>query len=68
MPYSSSGRLPAGHHEGLYYAFANIYEEFLKDLEGEKAGYYPNIQDGVRIMHWLDSCWDSNKKHSWVKL
>lgn len=64
---SSAGRLPAGHHEGLYYAFANIYEEFLKDLAGEPAGYYPTIDEGLRIMHWLDSCWESNQKHAWVK-
>ncbi len=34
---SSASRLPAGHHEGLYYAFANIYEEYLKDISGEEA-------------------------------
>lgn len=67
LPFASSaGRLPAGHHEGLYYAFANIYEEFLKDLAGEEAGYYPSIDQGLEIMHWLDSCWESSQTHSWV--
>lgn len=63
---SSASRLPAGHHEGLYYAFANIYEEFIKDVAGEKAGYYPSIQEGYDLVHWLDCCWDSYQKHDWV--
>lgn len=66
--YSSTSRLPAGHHEGLYYAFANIYDEFLADVAGEKCGYYPTIDDGLNIMHWLDSCWKSNMKLSWVEV
>lgn len=66
--YSSTSRLPAGHHEGLYYAFANIYDEFLADVAGEKCGYYPTIDDGINIMHWLDSCWKSNMKHSWIEV
>ncbi len=63
---SSTGRLPAGHHEGLYYAFANIYENFLLDLEGKAHGYYPTIDDGLDIMQWLDSCWESNRAHGWA--
>jgi predicted dehydrogenase len=66
--YNSSSRLPSGHHEGLYYAFANIYEEFLNDLNGDKAGYYPTILEGLDIMHWLDFCYKSSKEHRWVKL
>lgn len=68
LPFGSTGRLPAGHHEGLYYSFANIYGPFIDDIKGEGGAYYPNIDDGVRIMHWLDKCYDSNQKQAWVEL
>lgn len=67
-PYSSAGRLPAGHHEGWYSVFANIYDAFLDDLLGKEHGFYPTIEDGVRVMHWLEKCYESNQKHAWVKL
>jgi len=63
---SSASRLPAGHHEGLYYAFANIYQAFIADLEGHPEGYYPTIDQGISIMTWLEGCWESNKEHKWV--
>ena len=65
---SSAGRLPAGHHEGLYYAFANIYEAFLSDLEGNPQGYYPGIDQGASIMAWLEGCWESHQDHKWVTI
>lgn len=68
LPYSSAGRIPAGHHEGLYYCFANIYGPFINDLEGKKAGYYPSIAEGVKCMHWLEGCYASNQTKKWVKL
>jgi predicted dehydrogenase len=68
LPYSNSGRLPAGHHEGLYYAFANIYGPFIDSIEGKGESYYPNIDDGLRIMKWLEVCYTSNLEHCWKKL
>ena len=68
LPYSSKGRLPMGHLEGLYYYFANIYEEFLLDLMGEAHGYYPGIEEGTGIMHWLDACYESHVAHTWVPM
>lgn len=68
FPYSSAGRLPAGHHEGLYYCFANIYGPFIDDIEGNGGAYYPSIEDGVRAMHWLEGCYTSNQEKAWVKL
>jgi predicted dehydrogenase len=67
-PYSSSGRIPAGHHEGLYYSFANIYGPFIEAITGKDGGYYPSIQEGVKAMHWLEGCYESSQKKSWVKL
>lgn len=73
MPYSSSGRIPAGHHEGLYYAFGNIYEKFINAIENKKSGKnveinYPSIIEGCKGMHFLESCFESNEKNAWVKL
>ena len=64
---SSAGRLPAGHHEGLYYAFCNIYDNFLLDIMGEKCEVYPTIDDGIEIMHWLETCWTAAQNHTWAK-
>jgi predicted dehydrogenase len=68
FPYDSSGRLPAGHHEGLYYTFANIYGPFIDDINGSGNSYYPNIVDGVRAMHWLEACYASNEAKTWIDL
>ena len=68
LPFGSAGRLPAGHHEGLYYCFANIYEPFIDAIEGKGETCYPSIVDGVRCMRWLESCYQSNQKQAWVKL
>ena len=68
LPFDSAGRLPSGHHEGLYYSFANIYGPFIDDIEGRDGGYYPSIADGVRCMRWLEGCYQSNQKKAWVKL
>ena len=68
FPYASAGRIPAGHHEGLYYCFANIYGPFIDDIEGHGGAYYPSITDGLRIMHWLEGSYASNQEKTWVKL
>ena len=66
------GRIPSGHPEGLYVAFANLYREFLNALEARKAGKdasgfdYPTVAmgvEGVRFVHAViesaakGSCW-----------
>ena len=67
-PYSSKSRLPAGHQEGWYYVFANLYDPFLAALENKSGGYYPTIDEGVRVAHWMEACYESNQKKAWVKL
>lgn len=53
-------RLPSGHPEGLYVAFANLYREFLDAIEAKKSGApkrpfdYPSVAmgvDGVKFVH-----------------
>jgi predicted dehydrogenase len=67
-------RLPAGHPEGFYEAFANIYKMALEDIRrvqtGQKPlGGYPNVYDGLRGMQFVNKAVESSKKGSvWVDM
>lgn len=72
---ASIARTPPSHPEGYLEAFANIYLEFsrhIKDrLNGEeKASYdYPNIDDGIRGMAFIEGAVESSKNNAaWTKL
>jgi hypothetical protein len=69
-------RIPSGHPEGYFEAFANIYSAFLTALAKKKAGRkltaedldFPNILDGVRGVRYIEKCVESSKKGSvWVR-
>ena len=73
----SSSRLPAGHPEAFYEAFANIYTsvfdamaEFRDTKEyAWKNGLYPNVIDGIDGMNFIQSCVESSRNNaSWVSL
>ena len=59
--YCWKSRLPSGHTEGWYYAFADIYDGFLAALQGDANAYYPSIDDGVRGMRFIDACCESDR-------
>lgn len=70
-------RLPAGHPEGFYEAFANIYRNFLAALGEKKSGSdvdpedfdYPSVHAGVQGVKFINACVDSSESGSeWVKL
>lgn len=70
-------RLPSGHPEGLYCAFANIYKTYinaiLKKINGEKlteSDYdFPTVSDGVEGVEFIHAAVKSNKNDSaWVEL
>ncbi|WP_342087325.1 Gfo/Idh/MocA family protein [Dyadobacter sp. OTU695] len=61
-------RIPAGHPEGYFEAFANLYRNFAIHLraywEGKKADPvydFPTAQDGLRGMKFIDAVIASNK-------
>lgn len=62
-------RIPSGHPEGLYEAFANIYKVWintnLKKLNGEELSKYdydfPSIDDGIAGVKFIHACLASNK-------
>lgn len=70
-------RLPSGHPEGLYVAFANIYKCFisavLNKVNGEKSDKkdldFPTAEDGIRGVKFIHACVESNKNNNqWIEL
>jgi hypothetical protein len=59
-----SCRLPSGHPEAFFEAFANVYNAVFDDMVRRAAGQkfdgghslYPNIQDGVDGMNFITQC------------
>ena len=68
-------RLPYGHPEGFYEAFANIYRGFIRHILALRQGPaaaeypYPTIRDGVRGLKFVRACLESSRRGSvWVHL
>ena len=64
-------KLPGGHPEGIFDAMGNIYKGVAKALRNENAfdGEYPNMNDGVRGMLFIEKVVESNKNGNvWVNL
>ena len=67
-------RLPAGHPEGFFEAFANIYNEFATavaaKIDGrEYAGLFPTEEAGVRGMNFIEAVVSSAKQNgAWMPL
>lgn len=70
-------RLPGGHPEAFFEAFANVYRDGLDDMVARKTGQsygqrnslYPNVYDGVEGLHFIDQCLASNRKQGdWQSL
>jgi predicted dehydrogenase len=73
---SRVSRLPGGHPEGLYEAFANIYSNFSDALVAKKAGNicqketdFPTFEDGARGVKFINLCVESSQRGaSWISL
>ena len=70
-------RLPAGHPEGFFEAFANVYRAAYDDMIRRAAGesferrdtLYPNVHDGVEGMFFIQQCVNSSKEDgTWLPL
>lgn len=70
-------RIPSGHPEGLYVAFANIYNvwvtSILKLENGEKLEKYdydfPSLDDGVAGVKFIKACVESSKNDAaWTEV
>lgn len=74
---SASARLPSGHPEAFFEAFANVYRSAYDDMAlratGEKFEklntIYPNINDGVEGMYFIQQCVASSQENgAWLPL
>jgi predicted dehydrogenase len=62
-------RVPAGHPEGLFVAFANIYKTFAEGVDEAKNGKkvkdedfdYPGVAYGVEGVRFIEKCVESSK-------
>lgn len=70
-------RLPSGHPEGYFEAFANVYRSAFDDMAKHAAGepistsdtIYPNVADGVDGMHFIQqSVASSHQNGAWLPL
>ncbi len=70
-------RLPSGHPEGLYEAFANIYKCYISAIikkvnhaePNEEELDFPTVEDGISGVKFIYACVKSSKENSaWVEL
>jgi hypothetical protein len=70
-------RLPSGHPEAFFEAFANIYRSAYDSMVARATGQafervntvYPNINDGVEGMFFIQQCVASSAANGdWVSL
>ena len=69
------GRIPSGHPEGLYVAFANLYKEYVNALIARKNGEddscfdYPTVDAGLEGVQFIEAVVKSAANNSaWVEI
>jgi len=69
-----SSRIAAGHPEGFFEAFANIYTEFADSINNYKKNkkskfIHPSIEDGVKGIKFIFAAKKSSNQNSkWIKI
>ena len=69
-----SSRLAAGHPEGFFEAFSNIYTEFAEAIIAKKhnndfTSSFPTIDDGVKGIEFIFAAKESSKHNAcWIKI
>jgi hypothetical protein len=61
-------RIPAGHPEGYFEAFANVYSTFLTTLDKKLSGEewnehdldYPGALEGIQGVRFIEKCVESS--------
>lgn len=70
-------RLPSGHPEAFFEAFANVYRFAYDDMARRATGesfsatdtIYPNVADGVDGMYFIQQCVESSRQNgAWLPL
>ncbi len=65
-------RLPGGHPEAFFEAFANVYRDAFADMRRRDAGesvdasasVYPNVYDGLAGVRFMNGCLESHDNDS----
>ena len=77
MSGATACRIPSGHPEAFFEAFANIYTAAFDDMSRRAAGedferrdtIYPNVYDGVEGMFFIQQCVASSAENgAWLPL
>lgn len=76
-PGAAACRVPSGHPEGFFEAFANVYNAAFDDIAALAGGtspprrdtIYPNVYDGVEGMYFIQQCVTSSHDNAaWLPL
>lgn len=76
-PGKAACRLPSGHPEGFFEAFANVYRSAYDNMARRATGqkfetrdtFYPNVYDGAEGMYFIQQCVASSKENgAWLPL
>jgi predicted dehydrogenase len=70
-----AARLPPGHPEAFFEAFANLYADFAELVAARRTGVAPDplatqvptVQDGVEGLAFVDACLASTERGGWVR-
>jgi predicted dehydrogenase len=74
---AAASRLPSGHPEAFFEAFANVYRSAYDAMVARATGgkfekvntVYPNVNDGVEGMYFIQQCVASSKENgAWLPL
>lgn len=71
---AAANRTPSGHPDGLHDAFAIIYRDVADAIVEKRYGIkadplsstYPTVEEGARMMKFIEACVESNKAGRWV--
>lgn len=68
-PHTTASRIPAGHPEGYFEAFAELYRDFARAWRGEAMPDMPGLRDGLDGMAFIEAVLSSHKQNArWVRL
>ena len=67
-------RLPPGHPEAFFEAFANVYANALRTIAARRDGRepdpldldFPTVEDGARGVHFIQTALESGRREAWV--
>jgi len=65
-------RIGAGHAEGLFESWSNLYSRFAQAIEKASLGeglenvWYPSVEHGAEGIRWIENCLKSAANSVWI--